>query len=274
MTFILPERSTPGGHFIAQAQSYGGSPGSLYAYPIDLSQEGGKAWNGQDSQLWSFSLRQTEAVSAYLQSLLTPEEAARASRYKTPEARRQFYTGRGALRLILSLYTGIEPENLVLLTGPRGKPYLAPSAYPASSVQSLFFNLSHSSGQAILGVSPTGEVGVDLEAIHLLPEMDTLARQYFSPGERALLDTQAGRDKDETFFTIWTMKEALLKAWGTGLAYPVNTLTIRRVPHSPLITVIAESTPSQDSFLEASYWSPILQPPPNFCAAMVVIQYR
>ena len=263
MSKPAPGRSTFGDQFIAQARCEGCQPDRRSTQTLDVLSS---PWNYLDSQgghVWSFSLEQNEAVTTYLASLLTPEETARSNHYLNREVSRKFSTGRGALRFILSRYTATEPEDLVILTGPQGKPYLG-----QPRPQPLFFNLSHSGGSAILGISHAGQVGIDLEAIHPVPELHTIAMQYFSSGERAELDAAA--DQERAFFTTWTLKEAYVKAWGTGLVDKMNASTIRRIPQGTLIRVERETSgPLADPQLEPC-WSPDLQAPPGYCAAVII----
>jgi phosphopantetheinyl transferase len=75
------------------------------------------------------------------------------------------------------------------------------------------YSLSHSAGHAALLIAPTGmRVGVDLEAVR---PRDVLRIARFAFHERevaALDDVPAESERDELFYTLWTLKEALGKA--------------------------------------------------------------
>lgn len=103
-----------------------------------------------------------------------------------------------------------------LRPGPYGKP-------EAPGVQ---FSLSHSGGYALLAVSDS-DVGADLERIRPAPER--VAARVFTPDEQRWL---AGDDDYDTrFFTLWTLKEALLKACGRGLTLPLQSLDVLPLLH-------------------------------------------
>lgn len=98
-----------------------------------------------------------------------------------------------------------------LRAGPYGKP----------EAPGVFFSLSHSGGYALLAVSDS-DVGADLEQIRPAPER--VAARVFTPDEQHWLAD--GTDYDTRFFTLWTLKEALLKACGCGLTLPLQSLDV------------------------------------------------
>jgi 4'-phosphopantetheinyl transferase len=73
-------------------------------------------------------------------------------------------------------------------------------------------------------VTADGDVGVDVECIDRDVEMADIAARFFAPAEAAhlgQLDAAAQRDR---FFDLWTLKEALVKALGTGMATSLSAL--------------------------------------------------
>ena len=69
------------------------------------------------------------------------------------------------------------------------------------------FNISHSESRGLIALSTHGAVGIDLEAIHPLPELQALAKRYFSATEQTTLDEVSGAQETERFYQIWTRKE-------------------------------------------------------------------
>ncbi|MDE7278594.1 MAG: 4'-phosphopantetheinyl transferase superfamily protein, partial [Oscillospiraceae bacterium] len=96
-------------------------------------------------------------------------------------------------------------EEYSLRTGGCGKPYLV-------ECTDVLFNLSHCTGLAVCGISES-EIGVDCELIRAYS--GNAAKRIFSDTEIGLVFESP--DPDETFFRIWTLKEALGKAMGTGI---------------------------------------------------------
>ncbi len=91
------------------------------------------------------------------------------------------------------------------------------------SPKGLFFNLSHSDERTVLALSD-GEVGVDIQQVK--PGDMRLATRFFSPEECETLRA-AGEDATALFYRLWTVKEAYLKALGTGLTRPLSSFTVR-----------------------------------------------
>ncbi|MBQ5318661.1 MAG: 4'-phosphopantetheinyl transferase superfamily protein [Oscillospiraceae bacterium] len=104
---------------------------------------------------------------------------------------------------LLKKHYGIEQYRLE--KKEHGKPYLPD--YPH-----IHFNLSHCKGLIVCGFSD-GEIGVDAELVR--PYNGKAAKRIFSSCEmQQVADSNC---PDETFFRIWTLKEALGKNLGTGL---------------------------------------------------------
>lgn len=93
-------------------------------------------------------------------------------------------------------------------TGPNGKPLLEGAAAEWG------FNLSHAGDYAVAALARGVSIGVDLESTARKVDIGRLGQRVFSAGEQALVRA-GGR---EAFFTLWSQKEALLKALGCGWA--------------------------------------------------------
>lgn len=91
------------------------------------------------------------------------------------------------------------------------------------SPQGVFFNLSHSGEWTVIALSDS-EVGVDIQQIKRVDMR--LAKRFFSEKECAQL-ADAGDGATELFYRLWTVKEAYLKALGTGLNRPLNSFSVR-----------------------------------------------
>jgi len=76
-------------------------------------------------------------------------------------------------------------------------------------------------------------VGVDIECIRPLPDLDEIAERVFSPEERLALRRLPPARRPEGFFNCWTRKEAYVKAIGSGLAHPLTRFTVSLAPGAP-----------------------------------------
>ncbi len=144
---------------------------------------------------------------------LAPDELDRAARFVHDSHRRRYGVARARLRQLLATATGTSPAALQLRPGRDGKPRLAETAPGRAPA----FSLSHCEHLGLVGIAPDGDIGVDIELIRPMPEFDALARDHFTPAERAALQSLPPAQRDAGFLRAWTRKEACLKAVGCGL---------------------------------------------------------
>ena len=146
---------------------------------------------------------------------LSFDERDRAMRLFDLQHQNDFIAARGALRSKLSQYTNCSPQALQFEYGDFGKPRLVD--YP-----NLHFNLAHSNGRALIVVSETAVVGVDLEKVRSVPKLLALAKRFFKSAEYETIVALPESLQPEQFFAYWTCKEAYLKAIGSGLSQISN----------------------------------------------------
>lgn len=178
--------------------------GGWVAPPRELSLGNGEV------HLWWVDLGRELPPSA--EEALSPDEVARAARFRFERDRHQFLLSGYALRDVLSRYLGEPARAIELWVSAKGKPSLK-----GRHGQELHFSLSHAALTAVVAVS-RARVGVDVERlVEDYPHMD-VADGFFARGEaerlRAEKDAPA---RAALFFSYWTRKEALLKASGEGL---------------------------------------------------------
>lgn len=176
-------------------------------------------------QVWLVHLDVEPDEAASLIPLLSPDERERAIRFRLPGHGARFVVARAALRLLLAAHVGQAPAALRFDYSPRGKPALAGGAGSG-----LEFNLSHSRGTAVYGISRGRAVGIDLEYVRPGIDVEALAGRFLAPEERTVLHGLTGEARLEGFYRCWTRKEALLKALGEGLAVPLSSFAVSCAP--------------------------------------------
>jgi 4'-phosphopantetheinyl transferase len=166
-----------------------------------------------------------EAVRG-LSARLCDAEQRRAARFHFDRDRRRFIVARARLRELLGERLDVPPESIELVHGREGKPALA-ERFARSGWR---FNLSHCEELAVYAFSRTGEVGVDVEAVHAIAEADAIAARVFSRREHDAYRAAAPSERPLAFFRGWTRKEAFVKALGDGLAAPLERLDASAPP--------------------------------------------
>jgi 4'-phosphopantetheinyl transferase len=147
-----------------------------------------------------------------LETLLSPDEMRRASRFRLDGDAANFVVRRGILRLILASYTGVPPSQLTFSYSQSGKPALDGCFFDTR------FSMSRSGELAVYAVAHRRDVGVDLE--HLRQgalEISRIAGSFFSESQIAALNDTAADHQEEMFLHLWTQLEARGKARGTGI---------------------------------------------------------
>jgi 4'-phosphopantetheinyl transferase len=149
--------------------------------------------------VWCCDLDRGEDEIFAARALLSPDEVKQADRFVVERPRRSFTVCRALLRTLLGRYLRIHPCEVALEYGEFGKPELA-----RQQRGRLSFNASHSDGWALIGVTATGRLGVDIERRRDLRDMDMLADTCFSTAELAAYNRACTADKVETFYNGWT----------------------------------------------------------------------
>jgi 4'-phosphopantetheinyl transferase len=154
---------------------------------------------------------------------LCSAEKQRAERFAFDRHRRQFIFAHGLLRLALSSFAPqVKPSEWSFVVNHYGRPYIAAPAI----AQTLYFSLSHTEGCVACIVSGCEAIGVDVEEVHARQSLIEIAWSNFSQEEVDALRPLDSGDIVDRFFDYWTLKEAYLKARGTGINLPLNQFSI------------------------------------------------
>lgn len=168
---------------------------------------------------WAFSIDPNDAVAMSFQSLLSTDEECRANRLRFQPLRNAFVICHGLLRHLLARYMGVDPASIQFRYQLRGKPVLINQI-------GLSFNLSHTNGMMVCGVMKRCKIGVDVEALRPLDDLQELAERYFCPEERGELLSLPENERTSSFYRCWTRKEAYIKAIGAGLSTPLQSFCV------------------------------------------------
>ena len=159
--------------------------------------------------LWRASLDVSGPALRRLTACLSSEERQRADSFRRRLDRRRFIAARGWLRHLLASQLGCVPGDVPMVTGDRGKPRLA--------CPDLFFSASRTASIALYATSWRMDVGVDIEAIRTIADVDGIVARFMTPAEQRALASLPPARRLRAFFHCWTRKEAYVKGIGTGL---------------------------------------------------------
>lgn len=218
--------------------------------------------SNKEIHIWRAKLDLSENFIQKLRETLSIDEKLRAKQFRFDKDRNHFITARGILRNILGKYLNVEPSRFEFRYGNNGKPALSKTF--GNGI--IHFNLSHSEGLAIYVFTRDQEIGVDLENIGKLENIEKIVESFFSRREKADFCTLPQSSKNAAFINYWTIKEAYLKAIGTGLSYSMNKFDVSIVPGKParLLKIDGDSK-------KASQWSIyMLKPATGYVAAIAL----
>lgn len=154
---------------------------------------------------------------------LSPEERQRAERFSFGRHRRQYVFAHGLLRFSLSGFTpDVDPADWSFTTDRYGRPFVSAPLVGGD----VYFSLSHTEGCVACAVSPCRLIGVDVEQLRNSRSLFATACSSFSSEEVDTLRPLPPAELMDRFFDYWTLKEAYLKARGSGLSFPLDQFSI------------------------------------------------
>src|SRR5690606_24692645 len=111
------------------------------------------------------------------------------------------------------------PHAWVWKLGEYGKPSPDPPC-------GVFFNASNHPGLVACGVARSSELGIDVEPRARGDEILDVARDVFSSPELRALYALEGERRLERAVSLWTAKEAYIKARGWGFSAPLREIFV------------------------------------------------
>ncbi|THF70282.1 4'-phosphopantetheinyl transferase superfamily protein [Deinococcus sp. Arct2-2] len=179
--------------------------------------------DGPTGTLWLMHLPAAEAGAWQTHACLNAVELARAEAFASVAARGFYVASVVFRRTILGEVLHLPPAEVQFeFPAGRTKPHLAPSQNPTD----WRFNLSHSGEYAVLALVQGRDAGVDIERMRGAVNWRGVAQTAFSQFEQTALFAERPEHTLDTFYRLWTAKEAYLKACGAGLSVPLEAVSV------------------------------------------------
>ena len=193
----------------------------LMTTPINDSED---VWDGLGDEIhvWWCRLDPSTEIVEYYRSLLAPDDQIRIQRLKTRQLRSRQTVAKGTLLSLISFYTNQSPHQIEIEAPLFHKPALAERTNPGG----LQFSISHSTYIAVYAFARKRLLGVDVEEVVPMSDWQLLAGLCLSDYEQEWFRQLAPEAKPDTLLAIWTIKEAYLKAIGTGLTIPPASIEL------------------------------------------------
>lgn len=176
---------------------------------VRIGQEAFPSLASGELHLWQTSTTISPSAYKKFKNVLSEQELSKVPFFKFKQVSDSYIISQGTLRILLSEYLGISPEKVELGRRKKGKPY-------SIDDPGLYFNMSNSGNIVVIAFSRDSEVGVDVEQIRLLPDLDEMISSNFTSSEIKFI-TARPEEMISRFFRFWTVKESYLKATGEGM---------------------------------------------------------
>jgi 4'-phosphopantetheinyl transferase len=197
---------------------------SLDDWTIDLDRSTPGVAPAASVDVWTIKLDRSKRLVSSLEKVLDASERARAERLWEGPLRTRFIVAQGATRHILARYLGIAAAEVHFDRLSGGKPTVRGAA--------LDFSLSQSGNFAVLAVTVSGRVGVDVEQVRPVSEADETAAEMFTPDEACQYENVPVAERPAVWFSGWTRKKAFLKAAAPAGQRPLSSVDVDLAPET------------------------------------------
>ena len=159
--------------------------------------------------------------------MLSQDEVQRMQKFKNKTAQKTYLCSRLAMRRLFSSYLKQPASELKFNTTQQGKPFLV------DYTTELKFNLSHSGELILLAVSPSLELGIDVEQHKSIQNWEKIAKKVFD--NNIIQQLKLEISPETAFINAWTRYEAMQKLHGAGIfGKPLNTTMDKKSLNIPI----------------------------------------
>lgn len=168
-----------------------------------------------------------------LMDLLDERERTRHARFRQEADRNRYAVAHALARAVCARESGCAPDDVLFelhcpsCAGrprqdrePHGKPR------PTGAARGLEISISHAGDRVVLAITRGTRIGVDVEGISAVRDIEGLAAYALTAAERGTLESLAPGERTPGFFGYWSRKEALLKASGEGLSAGLTSVSV------------------------------------------------
>ncbi|HVA58247.1 MAG: 4'-phosphopantetheinyl transferase superfamily protein [Gemmatimonadaceae bacterium] len=180
------------------------------------------ALSATDIHVWHATLAATPENLSSAAEMLPAHEREKTALVASEAQRARLTLSRAWVRDILARYLSEAPADITIRRSARGKPQVVAKDTDAP----LQFSVSHSADHMLVAVTRSDDVGVDLERMTRLADVERIAARFFARGEYDALLALPAEQHADAFFRAWVRKESVVKALGTGIAAAFDGFTV------------------------------------------------
>lgn len=198
--------------------------------------------------------------------MLSKEESKRYQQFIFDNDRHSYLVAHALVRVVLSKYTDIEPADWQFEMNDHGRPEIEQGLCDVP----LRFNLTHTKGLCACIVTLDAQCGIDAEYTTRKNDLLKVAQRMFSPNECMQLQRLNGATLSGHFFRYWTLREAYVKAIGTGLSGSSNDFEFE-ISGNSQISIGFNAAQKNDSVASARWRFELFEPTQQHITAIAVL---
>lgn len=206
-----------------------------------------ECFSGGRIEVWTVCPTDLSPASlGFCETLLSTEERSHVARFRHERNRAEAIVSCALVRIVVSRYTGLAATSLHFRRNPHGKPELHPA-------RGIYFNSSHRSNLVACAVGVDRELGIDLEPISCGGQVLRLADSVFTESEMRSFSGLSDAERVDRAVTLWTLKEAFVKARGLGLSGGLRDFSVIANSVNPSLLQIELCDGKEGNWLMASF---------------------
>jgi len=179
-----------------------------------------------------------------LEKTLSSKEKLRSKRFRRKRDTNNYIIRHAILRQLLSEYLECDPIDIDIQADKYGKPYLL-----SDNCNEFSFNMSSSGNFAVFSFFKSGTIGIDIEKIRPLLDMQGIVQRFFTIQENQKYKSFSGKEQLQFFFKLWTRKEAVLKSQGMGLLKSLKDFDVNSIsPFTQPIKLIVSENGGKETY--------------------------
>ena len=144
--------------------------------------------------IWKFYLDPEKSTEKLLLNLLSSEEKKQINNIKIEDVKIRRIISKAIIKNIISNYLGINTMQVIFSYNEFGKPVISDSI----NYNNLNFNISHSGNLGIIALTRKNSIGIDVEQMKELEEIDDIINLCFSDYEKNLFTDLKLAGKNES----------------------------------------------------------------------------
>lgn len=186
----------------------------------------------------SINFSKLDGKVSFYEQMLSVEEKKKAQRKITEYLREKYILTRGVLKENIALLTDQAPIEVVVKEGVWGKPLV-------KTKNKLEFNMAQSDDKLVMAFALNDSVGIDVEKIKA-PVNPNVAKNFMSQSEYDTFMHLNEIERTAYFYQIWTLKESIVKAYGSGLQKSLSVFTLKQDAITQVFSIEGNSGETHD----------------------------